>query len=47
MKCIQAIKGFSQDHAYNISIPQIGNHQAHPVIYTIGLMNQEVSCKHT
>ena len=47
MECIQAIESFSQDHAYKISIPQIGNHQEHPVIYTIGLMNQKVSCKDT
>ena len=46
MKYIQVVKGFSQVHAYKISIPQIGNHQAHPVIHTIGLINQEVSCKH-
>jgi len=47
MKRIQAIEGLNQDHACKISVPQIGKDQAHHVIYTIGLMNQEVSCKHT
>ena len=47
MKRIQAIEGLSQDHACKIFFPQIGKDQAHPVIYTIGIMNQEVSCKHT
>ena len=33
------IEGLRQYHAHKVYIPQIGNHQAHPMIHTISLMN--------
>ena len=45
MDCIQAIEGFSQDHAHRTSHPQVTNHHAHSSIYALCLMYQEVSRK--
>ena len=47
MNSIQAIQSFSQDHTYRSSFVQIIYHQAHPLIYSLCFMHQEIPHKET